>query len=396
MFFNLNRYWLFLFLIVLGYGLFEYYRPKPVDWKESYSNEDKIPFGTEVLFDLMPELVGGHNVESVRIPPYNWLAEDSADKAKSSYIFIKSLFQIDANDRKALLDYVKKGNVVFISAYRFSGDFLKDIGVKAPQHGPSLRDSAKVFNFVNPLLRDKKGFKFSKDDGTNYLQIKKGTDAVVLAVNEDNEPVFVKVTYGKGQIYIHNLALAFTNYYVLDSLTSQHAFKAISYLPKQPVYWDEYQKKGRFGENQHSVFRYIVTSPGLKTAYYLALSGLLLYVIFSGKRRQRVIPIMNSPKNVSLEFVKTIGNMYYRKGNHANMAGKLVQHFRMYLRERFGVNTATHSDEELSALISQKGGLSNLETEDLLREISDEHGKWTGERLIELNHKLEEFYERTR
>lgn len=382
-------------MIVLGYGLFEYYRPKPVNWAESYSNKDKIPFGAEVLFDLMPEILG-QKVESIRIPPYNNLVSDSVFKKKSSYVFIKSLFKIDENDKKSLLNYVRNGNVVFISAYQFSGGLLQDIGLGAPQHNPGLKDSAKVVNFVNPLLKDKKGYRFIKDDGSNYLQIKKGINAVILAVNEDKEPVFVKVNYGKGQFYVHNLPLAFTNYYVLDSLTSQHAFKALSYLPKQPIYWDEYQKQGRFGENEHSVFRYIVSTPGLKTAYFLALAGLLLYAVFAGKRKQRVIPVINPPQNVSLEFVKTIGNMYYRKANHANMAAKLIQHFWMYVRERFGLNTAAYSDEDISKLISQKGGLSDTEARELLYEISDEDGKWTGQRLIELNHKLEEFYERTR
>ena len=145
-----------------------------------------------MLFDLMPEILG-QKVESIRIPPYNNLANDSVFKKKSSYVFIKSLFKIDDNDKKSLLNYVRNGNVVFISAYQFSGGLLQDIGLKAPQHNPGLKDSAKVVNFVNPSLKDKKGYRFMKDDGSNYLQIKKGINAVILAVNEDKEPIFVKV-----------------------------------------------------------------------------------------------------------------------------------------------------------------------------------------------------------
>jgi hypothetical protein len=395
MFFNLNRYWLFLFLIVLCYGLFEYYRPKPVDWRDSYSNKDKIPYGAEVIYDLLSELVGGHKVESLRIPPYNHLEKNKSTE-KSSYVFIKPEFKIDKNDQNALLKYVEKGNVVFISAYDFPSGFLDTLGIKAPRHKPSLKDTAKYVHFVNPLLRDKKGFIFPKDDGSNYLEMAKSANVTVLAVNEDKEPVFIRLDRGKGQFYIHNLALAFTNYYVLNPKTNKHAFQALSYLPKQPVYWDEYQKQGRFGENEHSVFRYIVTTPGLKTAYVLALIGLVLYAVFSGKRRQRVIPIVNAPKNVSLEFVKTIGNMYYRKGDHANMAGKLAQHFWVYIRERFGINSARFSESELIETIAGKSGLSRSQTEALVGELNDENGKWTGKRLMDFNQSLEDFYERTR
>jgi hypothetical protein len=162
------------------------------------------------------------------------------------------------------------------------------------------------------------------------------------------------------------------------------------------VYWDEYQKQGRFGENEHSVFRYIVSTPGLKTAYILALIGLILYAVFSGKRRQRVIPIVNAPKNVSLEFVKTIGNMYYRKGDHANMAGKLAQHFWIYIRERFGINPGRYSENDLVEVIAKKSGLTQSVAQSLVEELNDDSGKWTGKRLMELNQSLEDFYERTK
>jgi hypothetical protein len=392
--FSLNRYWYFLLLMLLGYGLFEYYRPKPLDWKESYSNRDHIPFGGKVIFKLLPELVGNQRVESVRIPPYNQL--DSNHSAhKSSYVFINSRFKIDNNDKNRLFDYVRAGNVVFISAYRFDKNFLDSLEIDAPMNKPTVNDSASRVYFVNPLLKDHKGSLFDKDDGTNYLVNKSKKTITVLAVNEKKQPVFIKVNHGKGHFFIHNLPLAFTNYYVLDSLTDTHAFQALSYLPRQPVYWDEYQKQGRFGENQHSIFRYIVSNRALKAAFILTLIGLITYAVFGGKRTQRVIPIMNPPANVSLEFVKTIGNMYYRKKDHANLAAKLAQQFRMYLRERFGIQHQALSPAELEEVIARSSGLSRQETSDLLAELDDE-GVWSGKRLVELNTKLEDFYERTR
>lgn len=395
MFFNLNRYWIFLFVMVLAYGLFEYYRPKPIDWSHTYSNKDKIPYGAKVIYDLLPELVGRKKVESLRVPPYNHL-ESTKTKEKSSYVFIGSTFKIDANDGQALLKYVEDGNVVFVSAYEFPDHFLDSLGIKAPVYKPSLVDTARRIFFVNPLLKDIRGTIYPKDDGSNYLELKKSAQATVLAENEDKDPVFVKIDRGKGCFYIHNLALAFTNYYVLDSLTNKHAFRALSYLPQQPVYWDEFQKQGRFGKNEQSVFRYIVRSPGLKTAYILSLIGLVLYAVFSGKRLQRVIPIMVPPKNASLEFVKTIGDMYYRKGNHAKLASKLSQHFWIYIRDRFGIVTGQFSREELIDVISLKSGQSRAETQELIVELNDSDGNWTGKRLMEFNRRLEDFYERTR
>jgi hypothetical protein len=393
--FNINKYWTFLCLLILGYGLFEYYRPKPLDWRESYSNKDNVPFGAEMLFELLPDLTGSQKVTSLRVPPYNHLA-DSLLPSKSSYIFINDEFDADENDQKALLGYVKKGNSVFISAYDFPDSLMRVLGVTAMLHEPSVKDTAKYVNYLNPLLRQKKGYIFPKDDGRNYFRINKFSNVMLLASNELNEPVFVQVNYGQGQFYLHNLPLAFTNYFVADTVANKHAFQAISYLPKQPVFWDEYQKQGRFGANENSVFRYIVSQPALYAAYLLAIIGLLLFAIFSGKRRQRIIPVIDPPKNVSLEFVKTIGNMYYRKGDHANMAEKLIHHFWFYVRERFGISASQHQNDELFALVAIKGGLSDEEMLNLQQDIFETDGKWTGDRLMELNKKLEDFYERTR
>jgi hypothetical protein len=401
--FNLNRYWFFLLLMILGYGVFEYYRPKPLDWTSTYSNKDKIPLGAELIFRLLPEMVGNKKVESVRLPPYNQLLTDSVLMVngkvvpyKSTYIFINNEFLVDENDEKALLNYVRKGNTVFISAYDFPDSLMKVLGVEAVLDEPSKKDTAKYVNFENPVLREKKGSIFTKDDGRNHFKITDFSKTILLASNEDKQPVFVQVNYGKGQFFLHNLPLAFTNYFIVDSLTNKHAFKALSYLPRQHVYWDEYQKQGRFGDDEKSAFRYIVSQPGLKTAYFLTLAGLLLYAIFTGKRKQRIIPIVKPPGNASLEFVKTIGNMYYRKGDHANMAEKQIQYFWIYLRERFGMKVSELNENEVFEMIALKGIMSESDARFLKEEITDREGKWTGERLLDLNRKLEGFYERTR
>lgn len=401
--FNLNRYWFFLALLIVGYGLFEYYRPKPLNWRESYSNKDNIPYGTEVIYELLPDLIGNAQVETVRVPPYNHLLRDTAMVVnrksvpiKSSYVFINDEFDVDENDQKAILNYVGKGNTAFISAYDFPDSIMNVLGVKTMLHEPSKRDTAKYVNFVNPVLRSKKGFIFPKDDGRNYFKVLDFPKVILLATNENNEPIFVQVNYGKGQFYLHNLPLAFTNYFIVNARTNRHAFQALSYLPKQQVYWDEYQKQGRFAENESSIFRYILSQPALKMAYLLTLACLLLFAIFTGKRKQRIIPVINPPKNVSLEFVKTIGNMYYQKGDHANMAGKLVQHFWFYVRERFGFSSGQFKEEEIFDSIALKAGLSEQEILAFQYEISDLDGKWTGDRLMNLNKILEDFYERTR
>lgn len=391
-----NKYFWFLTLTIVGYGLFEYYRPKPIDWSPSYSNKDKIPFGTQALYELLPDVFGQQSVESLRLPIYNHLTE-SKIPAQSNYIFVCQNFSIDKNDRVQLLNYVKKGNNVFISAYDFPDTLLKILHVRATLKAPSLRDTALVMNFVNPAFKKPKGYVFSQDDGRNYFLIKKAENVTVLAQNARNEPIFLKVGYGKGYFYLHNLPLALTNYYALDSGTTDFAFKSLSYLPVKPTYWDEYLKQGRFGNNEQSIFRFVMTQPPLQWAYYLILFGLFVFAIFAGKRTQRIIPMVEVPKNTSLEFVQTIGKMYFQQGDHANIAQKKIQHLLLYIRERFGIRTHDLNDE-FKETLAQKTGIPRLDIDVLFGEIAhaERSGIITEYALLSLNRRIEDFYQKTK
>jgi len=379
--------------MVLAYGLFEYYRPKPIDWNPTYSNKDKVPFGTKAVFELLPDIFGNQKVKSLRMPIYNHLTENKS-LPRSNYIFISRSFKIDKNDRIQLLKYVHNGNNAFISAYEFPDTLLKTLGVVATLKDPTLRDTALVMNFVNIIFRKDGGYVFPQDDGRNYFLVKKAKNVTILGENARKEPIFLKIKYGKGMFFLHNLPLALTNYHVLDAQNSDFAFKCFSYLPVLPVYWDEYLRQGRFGENEQSSFRYIMTQPSLQWAYYLTLFGLLLFAIFAGKRTQRIIPIIEAPQNTSLEFVKTIGRVYFQQGNHAHIAHQKIQHFYLYIREKFGLRTNDINEEFKDALV-QKTGIPPMDIDLIFSEIAhaERSGHLNEYALLSLNRRIENFYQ---
>jgi hypothetical protein len=391
-----NKYLWFLILTLVGYGAFEYYRPKPLDWNATYRNKDKIPFGTQALFELLPEVFGSQEVTSLREPIYNHLTEAKLPR-RSTYVFVNRSFEADRNDRRELLDYVKRGNDVFISAYYFPDTLLSTLGVKADLKDFSLRDTTLVMNFVNPAFKKSAGYVFAQDDGRNFFVVKRPEKVVVLARNARNEPIFLKVAYGKGTFFLHNLPLALTNYYVLGKTTSDFAFKSLSYLSVQPIFWDEYQKQGRFGDNEQSLLRYIMTQPALQWAYYLTLFGLLLFAIFAGKRTQRIIPIITPPANTSLEFVQNIGQMYFERGNHANIAQQKIKHLLAYIPSRFYLKT-NQIDTDFLETLAQKSGLPQADINGMFAEIDKtQHAPRLSEySLLRLNKMIEDFYAATR
>ncbi len=389
-----NRYLIFLILLVAGYGLFEYYRPKPIDWATTYVNTDKIPFGTEVLFALLPDVFENQQIESLRLPIYNHL-HDSKLPTKSSYVFVCARFEIDKNDQRELLKYVSEGNTAFVSAYDISDSLLKKIGLSAEIKPPTLRDTSLGMNFVFKGFRRPKDYVFKHDDGRNYLRVLDSTNVTVLGQNARKEAVFVRVNFGKGLFLVHNLPLALTNYAVLDTNTADYAFKTLSYLPKNaPVYWDEYLKQGRFGENQTSPLRYILSQDPLRWAYYLALFGLMVFGIFGGKRTQRIIPVVEPLQNTTLDFVKTIGKMYFQKRDPGNMAQKKVQYFLAHIRQHFGLKT-NDLGTAFRFSLAEKTGIPSATINQLFNTIAiaDDAGRVSEFVLLQLNEQIENFYQ---
>ncbi len=387
-----NKYTLLLVLTVVGYVLFDYYRPKPIDWNPTYQNDDKIPFGTQALYELLPGTLQQPSVPTVRLPVYNFLTETKLP-ARSNYVLIAHDVTLDKNDQRELLRYVERGNTVLASAYRFPDSLGRLLGFSADEQPPKKADTTLVQNFVNPGLRRPGGYVFRHDDGRNYLRISRPANITVLARNARREPTYIQVRYGRGQFLIHNLPLAFTNYYVLAPKSSDYAFKALAYLPAVPTYWDEYQKQGRFGKEQQSIFRYIWSQPALNWAYYIVVIGLLLYVLFAGKRTQRVIPVVEPPRNTSLEFVETIGQLYFQQSDHDNLARQRVQYFLADLRERYGLNTSS-LDRDFTDRLSHKSGLSADEAADLTRLLRDAQRSISLSEfdLLRLNRAMEQFY----
>lgn len=344
--------------------MFEYYRPKPLDWTPTYRNDAKIPFGTQALYELLPEVMQQPAIKSVRLPVYNFLTTEKLT-GRSNYVFVSQNFSVDGNDLKQLLNYVRRGNNVFISAYDLPDTLGRVLGFKAGVKDPTKADTTLRQNLVNRQLRKPGGYNFFHDDGRNFLTVTKQTGVTVLGRNARNEPVFIRIRYGGGQFLVHNLPLAFTNYYVLDPNTSDYVSKALAYLPALPTYWDEYLKQGRFDEDQQSIFRYVWSQPALNWAYYIVVFGLVFYALFAGKRTQRVIPVLEAPRNTSVDFVKTVGRLYFQQGDHDNLARKRIRYFLAGLRERYGLNT-NNLDNEFTDSLAHKSGLSRDDARDLV------------------------------
>lgn len=184
-------------------------------------------------------------------------------------------------------------------------------------------------------------------------------------------PTAVSVPYGKGEVIFVSSPLLFTNYGMLEGNTSVYIFRLMSYLADLPVYRTEaYVKTDAMLVAEQSPFREFIKRPPLRWALYLALLGVVLFMIFTARRRQRVIPIMSKPANRSLEFIQLIGTLYYQRKDHVDLVRKKFKLFAEELRKTAGVDISdVNTDDREYLLLAEKTGMNSDRLKKVIRQI---------------------------
>ncbi len=184
-------------------------------------------------------------------------------------------------------------------------------------------------------------------------------------------PTAVSVPYGKGEVIFVSSPLLFTNYGMLEGNTSVYIFRLMSYLADLPVYRTEaYVKTDAMLVAEQSPFQEFIKRPPLRWALYLALLGVVLFMIFTARRRQRVIPIMSKPANRSLEFIQLIGTLYYQRKDHVDLVRKKFKLFAEELRKTAGVDISdVNTDDREYLLLAEKTGMNSDRLKKVIRQI---------------------------
>lgn len=376
----------FIILVVI-----EYMSPKPVDWSLSFNKNDKIPYGNHVLYNLLPDVFKGKRIIDNTESLYEFFHNN--DPHNSNIIFITDEFNPDELDLDNILSFVASGSHAFISAIRYKDNFLDtlNLGITADWFNINVSVSDSTFlNFVNPGLKKDTGYFFDKILYRYYFTSFDTANTCILGVNEKQKPNYIKTSFGKGCFYINTQPLVFTNYNLIHN-SADYIFKALSYLPVNQTIWDEYYKP----TNKKSLtpLRVLLNNPPFRAAYYLLITGLILFMIFEGKRRQRVIPVIKPLKNTSLIFVRTIGRLYLHNKNHKDIVLKKYRYFLEFVRTRYYLKT-NEINEDMYEKLAEKSGININTIKKLFDKVRyiDQKVNISNIELLEFNKVLENFY----
>ena len=380
-------------VLIFGFIYLESIKKQPVNWFPSYAAKHKIPYGTFILREELKSLFPSEEIKDIRIPPYIYLVDTTR---VGTYFFVDEALNFGNAEFLRLMKFVERGNDVFISTHGINIDTLnfetkplvsKNLEEKVFFKFENKAFKGKEYSFDRPFTNQV----FTKIDTLNTTVL--GITGYVNSQNERTEEGinFVKYSYGKGNFYFHTFPELFTNYAILKSSNQQHTANVLSYLSDElPILWDAYYKTGK--SRIASPIYYLLSSKYLKWAYYMVLIGVLFFVIFEGKRKQRNIPILTPLKNQTVAFTRTIANMYFEKQAHKNIAEHKISYFLEFIRTKLHIPT-TKIDATFYEYVASRSGNSYKSVEKIFQFFEQIHLKnqITNEELIMLNKIIENF-----
>jgi hypothetical protein len=316
----------FLFFISAAISLFSCTQSGRVlpPLNESYRKTDKQPFGSFIAYKEFKNLFNDRYVETVTYPfddEWNIIKDYSSSKKYSLYFLITKNLVLNYAEVNAFMDYVKAGNDLFISADYIDTRLLENINCNNERMAEIVDETKGLMNQTKVGMYESNDFK-SASYGYYYyypfLNSLSGYDSAftrVLGVNEKNEPDYILLFWGKGRIYLHVAPRVFSNYFLLSGDNHKYLENVLSYLRDDPknIYWDEYYKNtnpsrrksnGSNGEDNFSSLSVIRQHPPLLWAFWLGITGLLLFKLFNVKRKQRIIDVLKTNINTTVNFTE--------------------------------------------------------------------------------------------
>jgi hypothetical protein len=387
------KYIVYVSLAVALYVSVKLLSPKQFDWSVTLAHDDKDPYGTFALDQLLPGIFRKEPI----VNSYQTLYElkDSLQEG-SNIIILASDLTCEKEDTDVLLDHVSKGGTAFISAQNFRGHLADTLNLKLQDHFFSkdiiniYESDSAYLKFANPRSDTTQRYSYRKENIAHYFKQFDSTRTTIIAKNNYGRPVTLRMPWGKGNLILNSTPIVFTNIYVLAKQNHNFVSTTLSYLPDEKIFRTELYHLGRM--ESRTPLRFILTHEPLTWAYYLVMGALILFMLFEAKRKQRIIPIVKPPANTSLEFVATIGNLYYQNGDHRNMAEKQISFLLDQIRTKYLLKTSQFDDEFITAVAS-KSGNKKEDVQDLFRTISLilSATMISAEQLMDLNNKIEDF-----
>jgi hypothetical protein len=388
---------------------------KSWNWAENYNPTSEEPYGTAVLYRLMKAVRDKQEFIMVKDTTYKELPADPSSEV-DNYIYIGREYFANLEDTRQIFEFVESGNNAYIfcaSPSNYVADsilklqteeidpleiyeqILEEEGyygddqlVPTPENPEIIRkfygitDSTIDLRLADSIgkrkleptierMHDFESYKSYWKFYSDNLVTSQGQQVDYLGHFDEEYPNFVSCQYGKGRFYFHSTPLVFTNYYMLNDTSMNYCRSVLNSMGYGKVFWDEDNREFDFVNNpqadeeeendptkpREGPMEFILSEPSLRWAWYILLSGSLLYLVFGARRRQKIIPLADNMENTSMEYTEVISQMFMNQSDHKKLVSMKMDLFRAFLRDRFNIKLPLRfqdEDHKLYTHISQK------------------------------------------
>ncbi len=429
-----------LFIGLVLWGLFS--MDKRFYWNNDLHIHSDQPYGLKMFYDLIDK-----SSEDVQLMRYS-LVHDIDEDSKGNYLITGYAAYWLQKDLDSLLAFVERGNKAFIFTYDipqaidslfFTGNLYRYSWYNEYQETLRELDDTLASEKVRKELSDslfavyafRFGYRYSDsvvhlsytdfaDDGSlmlKYMVIDspevyqwsfipvdsiryKGGYEILGNIN-DTLPHFIRFDYGAGELYLHTIPMQFTNYQLLSREALDYTNFVLGSFDDNTIYWDIYNTSfhwdgagGGMKDFSEGPLTFILSQPVLKRAWSLLMILLVLFLVFNLKRQQRIIPIMEKNFNTSLQYVRTIGELYYNKRDHKSISKKEMELFFYHIRKTYHIQTR-EIDDEFARKLARLSGVDKRVIDEIIAKgnILSNIDRSTDEMYLAFRKALITFYE---
>ncbi|WP_226789185.1 hypothetical protein [Polaribacter reichenbachii] len=379
------------------------------NWIENYREKEKSPFGTYIIYNEAKNLFPNQEIVLLKENFYDYLFlnYDTTKADFGNYICIKNnANKLPEEGVKDLLSFVHDGNNAFLSLNYFSENLEAQLGITTNNLDKNVYDNADLkalkgeFSLVDESFKDQT-FTFDRNIKRHYFVTYNENKTIVLGnakIDGELVPNFLKIYHGKGAIYIHANPIVFTNYNLLKG-KEVYAEHLLSYLPSNTVFWDPQIKWSKYVNNrdndQESVFKFFLQHKTLTWFLCITFAGVILFMLFNFRRKQRAIPVIHPLQNTTVAFTQTIASLYLKEQNHKNLVDKKIAYFLEKVRTKYLLNT-TNLNKNFIRDLAAKSDNEIRNTKYLINTIItlNKKSECTQEELLVLHKMIVKFFKK--
>lgn len=361
---------LLITLLVAGILYLRQYAPK-YNWsiKLRYTHDE--PYDTKLLYNLLENSYGENDFSIV----HKELKDKIDQEHENSLLFyIGRYVYYDSITSQSLKDFIYQGNAVCIaSEYLPSGllsalsplDSVENFEREYPGeviHTLFAHDSSKEYSFHHQVLKDTATYYYKYFDQVQFEKYFWNFRYTYLSFIDDEYLNFIKISYGKGFLFLYSTPKLLSNYYLSSEKGYNYTSQFFNEIGKyDKLLWDNsgivftnFQNRSLNSEN---LLEFILTKESLRWAWYLSIIGLLLFIFFRLKRQQKPIQVILPDKNASIEYAKAVGLLYYKTSSHQDLAEHMMKLFFNFIKTKYNL----YIKEEKETLIKQIATSSGLQ-----------------------------------